>query len=207
MHSMNKKTCKQCGNEFSVTYSVTKEYWRKRKFCSHKCSSDWTRGRHRLSFGKPLKTIEQRFWEKVKRPSLFECWDWTGALEGTGYGYLGNTRRQGAIKAHRLSYEIHCGEIPAGMCVCHTCDNRKCVNPKHLFLGTRADNNTDRDRKGRTNKMYGESNPKAKLTNADIISIRKMRSDGVAQQAIADIFGVSQNAISRIDRRKTWAKV
>lgn len=208
IHGMNKtKSCRQCGKEFSITYNVTREYWKRRKFCSHKCSTDWTRGKRRPTFGKPLKSLEKRFWNKVDRRSPSECWNWVGALEKSGYGYLGNTMRQGAIKAHRLSYEIHIGKIPAGMCVCHMCDNRQCVNPTHLFLGTRTDNNHDRDRKGRTNKMYGESNPKAKLTNANVVLIREMRNSGMTQQSIADRFGISQNAVSRILNRKTWTEV
>ena len=205
---MNKtKICKQCDKSFSITYNVTHEYWSGRKFCSHKCSTDWMRGRRRPSFGKPLKSLEQRFWEKVDiHFSSDECWNWLGALEVSGYGYLGDTRRQGSKKAHRLSYEIHCGKIPNGLCVCHKCDNRKCVNPTHLFLGTRADNNADRDRKGRVNRMYGESNPKAKLTDANISSIREMRENGMTQQSIADRFGVSQHTIWQILSNKTWLK-
>lgn len=91
-------------------------------------------------------TIEERFWTKVKKTD--GCWEWQRCLIGSmGYGSFWDGERKWV--AHRYSYTLHNGPIPEGMCVCHTCDNPKCVNPAHLWIGTKADNNRDKIQKGR----------------------------------------------------------
>ena len=113
------------------------------------------------------------------------------------------TRR--TMSAHRLSYELHFGEIPDGMEVCHKCDNRRCVNPYHLFLGTRQDNINDRERKGRNNPPKGEANPKAKLTEADVLEIREKRLQGVSFGKLATEYGVCKKTVQSAVSGKTWA--
>lgn len=136
------------------------------------------------------------------------CWNWKKSTRnGYGQAYLGTT-----AYAHRVSYLAFNGDIPDGMQVCHACDNRKCCNPKHLWLGTNADNVADMVSKGRNSPpplitRRGEDNPLSKLTKVQVAEIRAMYAGGgVSQLEIGHRYGVHQMTISRIVRRKRWAK-
>lgn len=156
-----------------------------------------------------------RFWSYVDKSGANGCWLWTGALfGGTGYGsmYVGPRRR--GVGAHRVSWELHFGAIPDGLCVLHRCDNRPCVRPEHLFLGTRADNIADCYAKGRTvqqTRRYlmarGERVSTAKLTESQVIKIRLQRADGRSVHSLAREYGVSYHAIKGVVTRATWRHV
>lgn len=94
-----------------------------------------------------IRPMQERFWEKVDTSG--ECWEWTGARTKAGYGNLSLPRGAGNINAHRYSFLLHYGPFHKSLIVCHSCDNRGCVNPAHLWLGTDHDNAKDKMRKGR----------------------------------------------------------
>lgn len=126
------RRCLSCGSDFSPGNSHNPG-----KFCSRSCTRT----------GQPRKLPRVRFFEKIERKPN-GCWEWLGARKPTGYGVFSRTDRS-AVRAHRWAYEEFVGPIPAGMSVCHRCDNPPCVNPDHLWLGTQADNVHDMIKKGR----------------------------------------------------------
>ena len=158
------------------------------------------------------KTL-QRFWSKVDkdgpvpahRPELGPCWVWTASTRN-GYGqfYLDGDN----LVASRVSWAITHGHIPDGLHALHDCDNRPCVNPEHLFLGSIADNNADMHRKGRgfvPPVRVGEAHENAKLTELQVLNIRRRyAAGGITQQALADEHGVKQAYVSAIVLRKKW---
>ena len=97
------------------------------------------------------------------------CINWVGPFHYKGYGVLHKENK--SYKVHRVSFEVNKGPVPDGMLVCHSCDNRKCVNPDHLWIGTDYDNVRDMMVKGRNKPTRGEANPKAKLKNAQVLEI------------------------------------
>lgn len=147
----------------------------------------------------------RRFWMHVDRRGPDDCWPWTGPADRLKYGKIGDGRSK--ILAHRFSYELHYGPIPVGLCVCHHCDTPACVNPAHLFLGTRTDNMADKVQKGRQRggKMPGAANPSAKLADEDVRQIRILHGQGMTGVTLADRFNVSTSTISVIVRRIKWS--
>jgi hypothetical protein len=128
-----------------------------------------------------------------------DCWEWTGYRNNSGYGRLmvGNQ----AMFAHRLTYEMQNGSIPDGLCVLHKCDNRGCVNPDHLFLGNRSDNNADMLAKGREVVLKGVFHGRAKLTDVQVLAIRQSQAPPLD---MASQFGVSLSTVHHIRYRRTW---
>lgn len=130
------------------------------------------------------------------------CWIWLKGNYANGYGGIGINKK--TILAHRASWMVFRGEIPQGMMVLHHCDNRLCINPDHLFLGTHIDNMNDRDKKGRNKPRPGILNPKAKLTVKDIVAIRNSKLGPVE---IARNYGMDRGTIWRIRTRKYWSHI
>lgn len=131
------------------------------------------------------------------------CWLWLACVGTHGYGYL-SVRGQ-LWTAHRAAFALFRGPIPAGACVCHRCDVRSCVNPAHLFLGTAADNNRDRARKGRSAK--GERSPNAKWTADGVREAQALRAAGWTLKRLAARYGISRRAVSNALRGDSWAGV
>lgn len=128
------------------------------------------------------------------------CWLWEGRTTPKGYGIMALGKRGVRALAHRAFYEKFVGQIPNGLCVCHKCDTPTCVNPKHLFLGTVAENNADRHMKGR---YVGEWNGRSKMTESQALEAIALK--GVVHgHVLAERFGVSHSAIKMLHTGKTW---
>jgi DNA-binding XRE family transcriptional regulator len=124
---------------------------------------------------------------------------------GAGYGGIGGMRngKRQMLMAHRVSWQLHHGDIPEGLYVCHSCDNPPCVNPRHLYLADVRVNTADATTRGRMRR--GESHPNSKLTEERVREIRLRYRAGVVTQAeLAEEYGVKRNTISRIVSGKRW---
>ena len=133
-----------------------------------------------------------------------DCHVWRLAPDSQGYGsFKCRGMRQGA---HRASYLLSCGPVPVGMFVLHSCDNKMCVNPDHLRVGTTLDNMRDMSERGRS--AHGTKHPAAKLTDRHVREIRRRYAAGeISQLALSEEFGVSQFLISKVVRREAWRHV
>lgn len=121
------------------------------------------------------------------------CWPWIGAGKGNGYGHTSRG------PAHRVSYELFVGPVPEGMDVCHRCDNRACVNPDHLFVGTRAENMADMKAKGR-----GAGGCRKHLREHQVQEVRRRLSAGVPQADIARTMNIHRSTVSAIKQGKSY---
>lgn len=159
--------------------------------------------------GMQIKSAKERFWKHVTKKDG-GCWLWIGAINHNGYGTYRDDEKR-AVRAHRFSFQIANGEIPNGMRILHKCDVPNCVNPSHLFLGTDLDNVRDAQAKGRfkvAKVPIGMRHPSAKLTDSDVISMRKIHSDGkLGFRSLSRLFGVSKVAAKNAILRKTWKHV
>lgn len=130
------------------------------------------------------------------------CWEWDGILADNGYGRI--TVGHKHLKAHRYSYELFIGPIPEGLWVLHDCDNRRCVNPEHLYAGTPKENARDMHSRGRAWVRSGAESPAAKLTQKDVDDIRKRLTNGETTRMLGEEYGVHSSTISRLNTRRRW---
>lgn len=145
----------------------------------------------------PDRSLRERVLAKVVKADN-GCWLWTAGRRHDGYGMIWRGGR--AVRAHRVSYELFCGPVTDDDVICHRCDVRNCINPEHLFLGTRLDNNQDKVAKG--DQPHGEGHWRARFTDEDVLLIRSMRH--VSDRAMAERFGVNQSTIWRIRSGNRW---
>ncbi len=188
--------CERCGNPIRRKPYDTPSSFLKRRFCGYSCSNK-TRTFTRVP-------MQERFWCKVKIGAPTECWEWKAAVHPDGYGWFTGNPTDRPRHAHRFAYQLSKGDIPDNLWVLHTCDNRICVNPNHLYLGNRRDNIKDCVDRNRT--CYGERNPRSKLTEKQVVEIRQLRRDGVKQATIASVFGIAQSCVSQIEHRQRWKR-
>lgn len=147
------------------------------------------------------KPLEARFWEKVNKAGPDECWSWNGATSGSGYGHLKMRGRQ--TGAHRVCWTLHFGRIPVGAQILHICDNKTCVNPAHLEIGTARKNAIDAVR--RLGRARGSRNCNNKLSQDEVREIRRLYASGeFSQYQLADRFNVARHTIYTIVKGKTW---
>lgn len=191
------KCCSKCGLDKPTT-----EFHRHRKYrdgLRPECASC----RGVKSRARVYETDADRLWPRVEKRGEDECWPYAGTRTAAGYGkvHIGH----GAwVRAHRLAWIVTNGQIPAEMEVCHECDNPPCCNPRHLFLGTHADNMADMSLKGRANVAVGSAHYKA-VINEDIArEIRAAVSAGETQLAVAKRLGISKNIVHQVVHNVTW---
>lgn len=157
----------------------------------------------------------EAFWHFVKKGKQSECWEWQGNYLQTGYGRI--KLKGKPHTAHRLSWELHVGSIPPGLFICHRCDNKGCVNPRHLYVGTPMDNFNDSAARGRVSRgdnhwtrkypekiLRGERHPRARLTALQVEDIRRRYSEGEGSRALATAFAVHQSTINRVTAGKHY---
>lgn len=148
-------------------------------------------------------TDEARFWKYVDKAGDDECWVWKGTVKKNGYGQFWLNGKPD--RAHRVSYRMGHGEIPNGLLIRHTCDNKVCVNPAHLLLGTVKDNSRDAIERGLYPRW--EKQGRAVLTNSQVREILLRIAAGQTQKSLAAEFGVCTSTISFIATRRNWVGI
>ena len=149
-------------------------------------------------------SLEARLWNRVDRRGPDECWEWQGGCTALGYGAITLPGGRGG-RTHRVAWMLAHGPIPTGAWVLHHCDNRRCCNPAHLYLGGIRENNRDRDERNRL--CHGDKHPSAKLTAALVLDLRRRwAAGGLTWGQLAREHGVTPRAIKLAITGKTWKR-
>jgi len=176
------KICENCSTPFLASTPQTLT-------CSHPCTTERRYG-----------TFEERFWGRVWKTE--NCWLWLGHYNDAGYGVI--SYKGINTLAHRISWGIHKGPIPNGMCVLHNCDNSACINPDDLHLGDRDLNNKEREQRNPGTQAKGEQCARSKLTTEIVLAIR---ADSRPYSQLVVAYSMSKSAIAAIKTRATWKHV
>lgn len=168
------------------------------------------------------KSTVERFWSHVKKTD--ECWLWTASKRSKGYGAF-TWKNDGVLvqdRAHRYSFVLANGPIPKGLCVLHRCDVPACVNPAHLFLGTKEENNKDMCEKGRHvsggtycgdsfngvgKYEFGEAHHNSKLNSENVLALRKDRLSGMSFSQLAKKYAIGLTTAFKVSKGITWKHV
>jgi len=150
---------------------------------------------------KPKNPVD-RFWSHVEKTD--SCWNWSGKTRGR---FRLGGKKDPVVSPYRYAFELLVGEIPKGMLICHKCDNPRCVNPDHLFIGTARDNTKDMYSKGRGVNNRGENCGTSKLTEKDVLEIRELVKWGVSKPRISTVYSVSTRQVYAVLRRENWSHV
>ncbi|MBU2177554.1 MAG: HNH endonuclease [Gammaproteobacteria bacterium] len=134
---------------------------------------------------------KEKFWSKVDIKTPEECWNWLAGINADGYGNFYHIYK--TYSASRISWMLTNGDIPEGLLCLHRCDNRACINPSHLYLGTHSRNNLDRE-----HRNPGTSGRKSKLGAEGIREVQRLFNEGHKQKELAEQFGLSIGQIHRL---------
>lgn len=190
------KKCEHCNSLF-IPRSDKVKHSKGGRFCSRKCSFDFQT--------ENKKPTEVRFWNNIVKLSEDECWPYM-SMHKSGYGVFNFEGKM--VRAHRVAYYFSKGDIPSGLLIRHTCDNRICCNPKHLIIGTYEDNMQDMRDRNRHLLISGENHYLNKLTNNDVIAIKKEYLNSKPSYAsVARKYKVNYNTISDIVKGITWKHI
>jgi len=189
------KICPCCGKRFFKKKDRSTSNWIKQNYCSSKCS--------KIKF--PIKIYLQNKYNDLMsktQKTITDCFELKKCITSKGYGRIPIFGKNKS--AHRFVWELLKGDIPEGLCVCHHCDNPKCINPDHLFLGTFYDNNHDKINKGKQPK--GLQIHSAKLSESDKIEVIELYKKGISHKNIAIKFGMIPNSIGRFLRQNGFRR-
>lgn len=188
--------CSHCKGRFERAYGLAKSRRARPQYCSRNCELSAKRAR-------ALAAASESFWSRVDKRADDTCWPWSGQINESGYGVC-NLVGHATTLAHRIAFTFSSGRDPGDLNVCHSCDNPPCCNPNHLWLGTRAENIADMDRKGRRRAAIrrGVKSSACRLGEAQVMEL--LTSPETNRQAAARL-GVTPSAIFNIRTGRTWS--